>query len=463
MYPVGMDKKIYNIGILAYPVLIILAALFYKERTILLDNSLFLFEILKDDTFTVQRHRFIAAIPQVLPLLAAKLSLSLKWVMVFYAASFAVYHFVCYLLCGVVLKNYRLGVVLLVVNTLIVTHTFFWGLSELLLGLSLILPFFALIIDTERKIPAVLLWFFLAVGTVTICFSHPLAVFPFVFISAFVFISPGIRVNRILLVAINIGFVLIAVAKKKLLADAYESESIELLRNFKKLFPDYFSTYSNIHFVETWFSMYYWLPVLFVIVIATYVSDRKWLKMLLVLGACVGYSQIVNIAYPTYLTHEFYKENMYTSLGLFLALPLVYDVFPRWNKNLVVSVFVLILITSFVRIGMKQDFYAGRIDWYRGYLDKYGDEKMMVPMGDKPAGTILLPWSSPYEFWLISTLERDKTASIIINNNIESVSWAYDNYRAFVTEWGIFKYKDLNPRYFKFTDTSRHYSVYMDR
>ncbi len=463
MYQDRIDKKIYNTGIWAYPVLLVLAVIFYKERTILLDNSVFLFEILKDSSFNATHNRFISVIPQIFPVIATKMSLPLQWVMIFYSVSFVIYQFVCYLLCGRVLNNYRLGIVVLLTSVLFVTHTFFWQISELQLGMAMMMPFYALLIDNERKITGIVFWPLLISGLITIAFSHPLIIFPFMFVSAFVLLSRDIRCNRVQLIVIDIVFLIIAVLKKKMIANTYEYESIESLHNFKSLFPNYLSTYSNIQFAENWLSMYYWIPVLFIVIIAGYIAQRRWLNMLLVAGVCIGYTQLINIVYPTAETPEFYIENMYTPLGLFMAIPLVYDIIPKWNKQLVQGVFVLIIITAFVRITIKQVFYADRIAWFNNYLDKYGNEKMMVPYDNKPNEIILMPWATAYEFWLLSTLERSKSASIIISNDLKSVDWAYGNHEGFVTQWGVFKYKDLNPRYFKFTDSSHHYSVYMDR
>ncbi|HYD22104.1 MAG TPA: hypothetical protein VEB40_11560 [Flavipsychrobacter sp.] len=459
-----MMKRLYQAGYLVYGMLVLAAVFFYKERTILLDNSLFLFDMLKDDTFCIQRNRFIVVLPQLLPMLAAKLSLSLKWVMIAYSAGYMLYHFGCYCLCGL-LKNYRMGIALLLVNTLIVAHAFFWHLSELSLGISLLFPFFALFADVQHKLARPVQYVLMAAGLVTIVFSHPLIVFPLFFISAFLWLSKKIVVDKRQLFAVCLVFLTVLVLKTIFFADSYETDSAGLVKNFISLFPGYFSTYSNTRFFSNWFYIFYWLPVLFIIVSAFYAMKRQWLKLILVSGACIAYSQVVNISYPGYNTPDFYWENMYTALCVFLALPMVYDLFPalsRW-KAAVPALCLLIVCTALLRINMLRHDYRGRIDWYRGYLDRYRNEKMMVTMYNKPQETIIMEWASPYEFWLLSTLEKDTTASIIIHKNVEEVGWAWENYRAFVTTWGVYPYKDLNPQYFKFRDTTRHYSVYNNR
>lgn len=458
-----MDKKLFHIGLGAYVVLLTLAILFFKERTIFLDNSFFLFDMLRNDSFCVQRYRYIAAIPQILPLLAANLSLSLKWVMIGFSASFIMYQAACYVLCGLVLKNYRMALVLLFTNILIITHTFFWGLSELLLGISLMFPLFALICHAGKPIRPVLVYALLITGIFIVAFSHPLILFPFLFVAAFLWLSKDENINKKLLLVATVTFVIIIGAKTLLLSDDYETSSASGIKNFVRLFPNYLSQYSNIRFAHNLLHIYYWLPVMFIIVLFTYIRQRQWLKLLLVTIACIGYSQLINISYPYYNTNDFYMENMYVPLSVFLALPLVLDILPRIKHTIAILLLVLILIGALQRIYTTRDTYKQRINWYRGYLDKYGGEKILVNMDRKPVGTILQEWASPYEFWLLSTLERDSTASIVIHKNVDEIGWAYDNYRAFVTTWGVYPYKDLNPVYFKFRDTSTHYSVYKDR
>lgn len=455
-----MNKHLYYTGIVIQLALIVLAALFYKERAIFLDNAFFLFDIIKDNSFSVQRYRFVAIIPQILPVAAIKASLSLKWVLVAYSASFAIYHFICYVVCGSLFKNYKMALVLLLTHLVITTHTFFWGLSELLLGMSLMFPFFALLIHrANSKMNKILLWFLIFVGLITIVFSHPLVVIPFAFTWVYFFISKDVGIKKRDFITIGIIFVVLASTKAIFFTDKYESGSISQMTYFVSLFPNYFSTYSNTRFFTNWFHIYYWLPVLFLLVLIAYGYQRKWLKFSMVFTGCFVYLQIVNISYPGPHTPDFYRENMYIPLGLFLALPLVYDILPRINKTLTIGILILIASTGLFRIYEMRGSYKGRIDWFRGYMTENGNRKIIGSALNMPQGTMIMSWASSYEFWLLSTIEKGESASIILEDNIDEYGWAYDNYRGFVTHWGVYKYKDLDPRYFKFTDTQTHYSV----
>lgn len=460
-----MYKKLYYTGFLAYACLLALAVVFYKERTILLDNSLLLFEMLKDGDFSIGRNRIIGIFPQLFPLLATKLALSLKWVMISYSAGYMLYHIVCYALCGL-LKNYRLGIALLLVNTLIVAHTFFWHLSELGLGISLMFPLFALIVDAQHRLSKPVVYALLTAGTAVLVFSHPLIVFPFYFFCAFAWLNKSLNTDKRLLTVIIVLFTVGFLAKTFLMPDSYENNSMGQLANFKWYYPDYFKTYSNIRFFDNWLYVYYWLPVFYIASLVFYAVKKRWMLFILVLLSCFVYSQIVNISYPEYKdTYDFHWEYMYTTLCLFLALPIMFDIFPAINKHKIIvpAIVGLVVITALLRVNMIRKDYRGRIDWYRGYAEKYGKEKMMVGLHGKPMGSLLIEWASPYEFWLLSTVEKDTTVSIIIHKNVDEIGWAWDQYRGFVTTWGVYPYKDLNPRYFKFRDTSTHYSVYKDR
>lgn len=459
-----MDKKLYNIGIWAYPVLIVLAFIFYKERIVLLDNAFFLFDILRTDTFIIHHDRYIAILTELFPVIAANMSLPLKWVVMSYSFGFIIWYFVFYVICGYVLKNYKLGLVLLLLSVLFATHTFYWGISELPLGMACMLPVWALAIDRDRKIAPYLLYPMLITGVFIAGLSHPLIVFPFFFVSAFVFLSSDIKKGKFVLIAVNILFVLSIILKKQVLVDQYEGDSMQVLTNIKSLFPDYFHLYANKRFILNWLSIYYWIPGVGILIIATYINQRKWLKMLLVGSFFIGYTLLINICFPDNYTPEFYIENMYLPLSIFLAMPLVYDVLPQLHKRkLAMPLMVLIIITGLVRIYAQHDFYTNRLDWFRNYTEQYGDEKSIAAFNTVPKDTVIFSWATQYEFWLLSTLENDKTASLMIHDRIEEIAWAWNTRNEFVTIWGLFPYAELNPIYFKFTDSTTKYKIYRER
>lgn len=455
------EKRIYNAGFLAYAGLLVLCVLFYKERTIFLDNAFFLFEILRTEEPTIQRHRFISAVPQFLPLLAAKVSLSLKWVLIAFSVGFMLYQLLCYIITGYVLKNYKLGIGLLLAHILIISHVFYWGLSELLLGIGLLFPFWAIFAGKHHRLPVAVLLVLQITGVFLIVFSHPLIIVPFMFTAVYFWLNKNATISKKQLIVWVGVFLLIFAFKSLFLSDSYESKSTDLAKNVFSFFPNYM-TYTLKQFVKACLVKYYWVPILLAVISVNYIRNKRWWLLGFIWASVLGHLIIVTSSYPNEYFGAFYVENMYMVLGVMLALPLVYDIMPNINIKLTWALYLLIILSSFYRISTQHEFYANRLSWFRGYLDQYGDQKMMVSYDNKPQATILMEWATPYEFWLLSTLERDKSASIIIHNNVNEIGWAYDNYKAFVGRWGVYPYKELNPLYFKFTDSSTSYGVYRE-
>jgi hypothetical protein len=68
-----------------------------------------------------------------------------------------------------------------------------------------------------------------------------------------------------------------------------------------------------------------------------------------------------------------------------------------------------------------------------------------------------MTWAVSNEFWLLSTIENNKTSSI----NIEEYQNEFDNNISkkdvLITRWESFNYSKLNPTYFILKDTSTSY------
>src|SRR5690554_646808 len=130
-----IEKRLYHIGILTYSILFLLSVIYYQERVVLFDNSFYLFEMIRTEGFCVQRYRIISILPQIPAWLAIKIGAPFVIVSILFSAGYSMFYFSIYLIIGRILQKYRLALVLLLVNTLIVSHTFFWNISELYLGI----------------------------------------------------------------------------------------------------------------------------------------------------------------------------------------------------------------------------------------------------------------------------------------------------------------------------------------
>lgn len=452
-------KNIYKTGFAAYAILFLFALVFYKERTIFVDIAFHLFHILRAGTFAIQGYRYGAVVTQVFPLIAGKLDFDLDTIMKIYSVAFIIYYTICYYLCGSVLKNYRLALILLFTQLLFTTETFYWIQSELQQGLAFMVVFFAWLNKLrpgKLTIPG-------AVGTLALLlfatFFHPLLALPMMFTFAYFFINKGPEFDRRILVASAVIFLIAYYVKSKIFVATYDNNAMQGVNNFIYMFPHYFGIASNRRFLSHCIDKFYWVPVFSFVIGIFYIAKKKWLLFLLFTSFVTGFLLLVNLSYPHAKEAGFYMENLYMPLGIIIAVPLVYDILPLLRKNSVGLLFALIVCTGLGRIYLKHNTYTNRLNWERKFLKNHIDNKILVSDREVPMDTLQILWGTPYEFWLLSTTEYGKTASIVIDEHIDKLLWYKWENKEFLASFERFEYNRLPPPYFLFRDTVTHYDI----
>ena len=295
---------------------------------------------------------------------------------------------------------------------------------------------------------------------ITLAFFHALLIFALLYIVIFFLERKNVFASTRFLYIIAFIFFFAVLLKAIAFRTDYERHSMSGLKNFITLFPNYINLYSNKQFLLNCLTKYYWIPIISVGIVIVYSIRRAWINMLLFLSFFFGYLLLVNISYPTTATPPFYIENLYLPLSLFLALPFVFDVLPILEKkHLALPITAAIIISGCARIYAAHTTYTTRLDLERSFLDKYDDRKVIVKAGKKDLDILQMLWGTPYEFLLLSEIERDKAASIIIDEYPQHLAWANDLKKELLVNWNIIPYNQINPKYFHFTDTTTGYSV----
>jgi len=457
---ISLYKRCYYIGLIAYVVLLFLAILFYKERTIFTDIAFHLFSIIKYNSLAIQNFRFGAVFTQLFPLLALKAGFSLKGIMIAYSAGFILFYFACYVLCGAVFKNYKTALLLLLFNLLFASHTFYWMQSELPQGISIMLVILAYLGNKpfEQISPISLAIIFIALFMVS--FTHPLIIFPFVFSLLFFFFNNHVSIEKKMLIAIFVFYFIVLVIKNVFFKTAYENQAMGGAGNLISKFPHYFNLYSNRRLLANFVGKYYWIPLLSSIIVIVYVYKHEYFKALFFLLFMIGYILLIDVSYPDKNTTDFYIENLYLPMGIFIAIPFVYDILPLLeNKKIAVATIILIIVSGCIRIYFTHNMYTARLNWERNYLKQNIGKKLLVDAQKTPVDTLFMTWGTPYEFWLLSTIENYNTASIVINDNPGQLIWALDNSKSFLTTWGTYSYSEFPGKYFIFNDTVSNYHM----
>ncbi len=477
------------IGSIAYVVLACLALFFYLERTAFLDISFHLFYIIKDGDFAFQNYRFGAFFTQAFPLIGTKLNLSLETIARLYSISFVVFYALTFAVCIWCLKLPRYGLFMLLLSTLMVTDTFYWIQSELPQGLAWMVLMFALFKYSEKLKQTFLIKALKSILVILVAFTHPILVIPVLFVLTYFFLIKHLQKKSIINLGIQfIGFYLI---KSFIFKNSYDSMAMNGAKNLISFFPNYLEHQSNINFLKYLVNDYYFLGIgfligfyliksfifknsydsmamngakngIFLIVCVILILRKEYKKLLLIGSFAIGYILLVNVSYPDG-ADQFYIENLYLPLSVFIIVPFVFDIANHFSSKLSFVVLIIVLFVRLLHIGLSHDIWADRIVELRDILDETqsnGVSKALVYEKNVSMDLLIMSWATPYEFWLLSTIETGETRSLLINSNLESYYWQIGERNKFITRWGAFNYDELPERYFHMKDSTA-YALYI--
>lgn len=446
-----IEKRLYHIGILTYSILFLLSVIYYQERVVLFDNSFYLFEMIRTEGFCVQRYRIISILPQIPAWLAIKIGAPFVIVSILFSAGYSMFYFSIYLIIGRILQKYRLALVLLLVNTLIVSHTFFWNISELYLGIGMSILYFT--ICTQRTIESLRVWqhillFFLLVFITS---SQPLILFPFSFLTVYLF-KKRVLDGRVALY-IAASFLSLYLVNRIYFTDWYDADKLDAVKNIKALFPYYFNLESNYLLLKDIFSGYLFAVVIWMISIAFYLKRKMYIELVKTNAFLLGYLFLVNVSFPSGV-ESFYMENMYLVLSMAVGSIFIFDIAPRFKKFFHSYLFLLtIVIACFIRIVLYQQEYANRIDWYKDFFSKTEYQNIALPADVAPNDILTMSWSVPFEVSILSTIEYGSTYGLVFLDELNERKEEQPIFEGhFVTPWNRFPYDEFSKEYFNFSD-----------
>lgn len=446
-------------GRFVFVVLCFLAVYFYLERSVFMDIAFHLFTILKQGDFAIQNNRFVAAFTQSTVVVGQKLGVPLSVIALVYSSSFALLYLLAYVVIRFGSKNVAMSWVYVLFGIMMVSHTFYWIQSELPQGMAVFFIFFAylesLLTQKSFSIKQVA---FIAIGLFVVSFAHPLIIFPFVFVCVYFYLRMPQRLWN--LVYILCMFFLFYGIKMVLFKTYYDSQSINGLKNLLNYFPYYWQMDSMHDFARYLLSDYYFFAIIFVVNVYFYLYSRQYIPLLLMTAFTLGYILMVNGSYPSG-AEQFYLENQYLLLAVFVAFPFVYEVLPRVKNPLWIgAILYLICLTGIGRIYLTHFLYTQRLQWYETFLQAHAQEKLIIRKENTPQKLLMMNWASCYEFWLLSTIQQNQSCSFIIEDATGEFDWTVNTKDSFISKWGVFPYESLPPQYFKFYDTTSSYQKY---
>ena len=455
-------------GLATYAVLLVLAGIFYLERMAVLDMAFQTFHILRTGELQIQSGRFGAAGTQVFAWAAQALGLPLKGVLMSYSLGHVLYYLGIFLLIVVGLRQWKWGLVLVLLSTVMTTHTFYW-LSEMPQGLAFLILILAWLHKKER-LPTLRWWEYpLLIGaSVTAFYFHPMVLYAMLFCGLFFLWAPhhspqttspsGFGLKPLYLFVLAIFLATAFVKYNVLKLDWYDAQALERAKAFGNLWPNWFDIQSNRDFLHWCTTDYYMIPALALLNTVFFIWKKHWFRALLVALAPIGFVVLVNVPFHPG-DNQFYLENLYLPLGVFVAVPLVFDVLPGLlpEKNQWIPVAAIAAI-GFVRIGMAHQPWTDRLRWEQDFLQKTAPlehRKLLLTEVQVPMDTLILSWGTAYEFLLLSALEHpDSARCILVDEASERFDALLSKPNLFLGEFKNYRCDELPQRYFNLQDPS---------
>lgn len=454
------------IGFFVYSLLLFLSLYFYKERMFLLDDSFQLFEVIRKKSFAIQSYRFGEMFSQVFPLIGTLLGCSLKTCTQLYSLSFVVFPATCFIISLLYFKNEKIALVILLYNTLLVSHSFFWVICEVMHGVAFTLLYIAFVEQQiKNRYLSKSFLFFSPIALVIIVFFYPL-LFLVMIIALLTLWFYYERKNTKLLTSIFATYLIIYVLKFLFISSDYDQGAVGRVRNIITFFPSYYQLPSFKIFYNYFINDYFVIIIAFTLTALGLLIFRKFIQFILLLFSVFGFFILLAIIYNDG-NHEFYLEPQFTLFSIFIAFPLCYFVIPFITKPYMIWLPLCTLITlSIIKIYHTSSFYQQRLDWMRAVvqeIEKSSHQKIILKESEVPMNLLHLSWGISTEIWLLSTIENNITYSVLIEEKPGEFDHLLNKKDVFSNKWGYFKYGELNPNYFKFEDTVssyKHYSLH---
>jgi hypothetical protein len=475
-----------RIGHITFAILTILAFVFFKERTIILDVSVQSFVLLLNNDFAIQVHRFGAAMTQIFPLLAYRLGGSLSTILIVYSLSFVLVHWFMFWLCDSILKQKEMAFAIVLFNVFMVNNTFFWVQNEVIQAISLNFVFWAMLL--RRSSFEAFRWFDYPIFMfilITLVYFHPLVIFPFLFIGTYFLLdilekkkelintTPPLSISIIL--SAVIGFFIINFFNTKYTPNFYDPSAKGRI-NFDGTLSNFLLNIQNVagfkDFRDNLWSDFALLPLSLMVLTVYFLVKKKILKLLYVWASVIAYVLMIVIAYLDGGSW-FHVESQYLPMSIFVIMPLVWDVIPTismanfkpktsvLSKHYVVYLICIMIFYRLIDIYQTHNFYKKRVAYIGETLEKtkkLGGTKFQIESKNLDAKIIMQTWAFAIETLYYSALESpDSMRSIVVYANKGEIEAATKDPTIFQNRLKTATFQNLDARLFHQTDLVNPY------
>ncbi len=394
--------------------LLIGAGFFYKERMLYIDAPHVLFRIINNGHFWIEEHRYGSFISQVLPLIGAKLHLSLQWLMILYSISFYLFYLVASFLLVCTFRNYGLAVLLGLYFTLFVSDTYYWPNNEVHQGITWLLLVFAVnsfvAAKTKKLFTTSLLFilsFFFAIWT------HPLVMLAAVYMWLFFMLDASTwPYSKVQSVIFSIFLLLLSYIKfNQGMHHGYDSSKIEMVTQFQFKKIKTILTSPQLHFfLRSCIHQYKLFSLIFTAGILGLLAEKKYLLFIWTLLFVSGYLVLTCITFRD-VSSRAYMESEYMPLVIISCAPFVYYILPKLKMSYGLALFAIIYLLRLGDIYNAAFPYTNRLVILEKINDRMKDKHLTKIIIPEPVAQIdselIMNWAAPVESIYISKLKGE--------------------------------------------------------
>lgn len=443
---------------------------FYKERMLFSDAVWIAFHTVNTGSIQIQVERYGSFITQMFPVIASKMGLSLKTILVLYSLSFNLFYFVAgwILFC---MRRYALVILLTLFHTIFVSEAYFWTNNEVYQGVTWMFIMFGTTAFLYEKLTERMVLFYLVsipVFTVLAFFSiytHPLVMLPTAFLWVFLCVSGKEKFFRSLH-SLLFAILLIAIAAFKVASSKNNYYDGNILQKvFKSTLGELIGTFTSGMadiFWKNLLSNHWLIAFIFVAGIIYLLKQKKYLLSICTIGAALCYFMLMCLTFSD--GSKPYIESEWMCLAIIGAAPFVYYLLPviSTRNALIIVSFILVVRLAYIAAAVPR--YASRIKMITTITDimkQRGITKAVIKKTDERLeNKSIIGWGLPIETLFTSIMEHDtvqRTAICLSEDEINRSNPQALTKDIILPFWTT-PISQLNKRYFR-PDTTQAYQV----
>jgi hypothetical protein len=448
------NKPFILIGHIIYLFLFLFAGYFYLERILYADAAYYTFKMVNFSSFNIELNRYASVLYELPSYLALKMGLSLRTIVFLFSLSVILVSYLGYILCIHYFKNVVGGFIILLLNFIGVSSSFFFPISELNIGLIFCIVLYAWLEKRNNfrfDITTIFIGTLIIIASIL---SHPGVAPVVVFIFGFYMIKYQ-KVKNLNFYALFLIFLTCAIWKSfQLQTNKYESDVMAHLNDFSSFLVNFKHAESVKYYFYHPFKVYFINHLVFIITVLIFYKQKKNVLLsyyiLSYIGILFFYLLLYNAGDPTVM-----MQKAFSPITIILFLPFLSEIIFVDNKMVKTKAcfLVLIAILGFERFIESSKDYVN----YIGFIDKITSEakqpkKVMFYNKDNKNQSII-SWAIGVETLLYSSLDSPQNSKTVYfikkGEKLDSVIMSKPNTFLCVTFWPYWNTKEFNKKYFE--------------